>query len=155
MAKKESKAENERNAEAGRKWCLALDLAKKSDEKWRERGKKIVARYRDTRDGIQSQQVRYNILWSNIETLAPAIYARTPKANVARRNADKDPISRTACQLLERALQFELEYYNDFDSAMRNVVLDRLLPGRGVAWVRFEPHMAEVPQEANTGEQIS
>lgn len=148
------KAEKERDAEGARKWILALDLAKKSDEKWRNRGKNIVDRYRDDRPE-NTTSVKYNILWSNIETLAPAIYARTPKANVARRNADKEPVSRTACQLLERALQFELEFYNDFDSAMKNVVIDRLLPGRGVAWVRFEPHLEMQPVEANKGEQVS
>jgi hypothetical protein len=43
--------------------------------------------------------------------------------------------------MLERALEFELEHYGDYKSAMNNAVLDRLLGGRGVAWVRYEPHI--------------
>jgi hypothetical protein len=43
--------------------------------------------------------------------------------------------------MLERALEFEIEHYGDYKSAMNNAVLDRLLGGRGVAWVRYEPHI--------------
>jgi hypothetical protein len=43
--------------------------------------------------------------------------------------------------MLERALEFELEHYGDYKAAMNNAVLDRLLGGRGVAWVRYEPHI--------------
>jgi len=134
------------------KWTTALELAKKTDATWVTRGRKIVKRYRDQR-GESSRDKRYNILWSNVETLAPAIYSRAPKADVSRRNNDKDPVSRTASQILQRALQFELDFYNDFDSALRNVVLDRLLPGRGTAWVRFEP--ASEPPVAEDGLQVT
>jgi hypothetical protein len=44
--------------------------------------------------------------------------------------------------MLERALEFEIEHYGDYKSAMNNAVLDRLLGGRGVSWVRYEPHFA-------------
>jgi hypothetical protein len=44
--------------------------------------------------------------------------------------------------MLERALEFEIEHYGDYKSAMNNAVIDRLLGGRGVAWVRYEPHFA-------------
>jgi hypothetical protein len=44
--------------------------------------------------------------------------------------------------MLERALEFEIEHYGDYKSAMNNSVLDRLLGGRGVSWVRYEPHFA-------------
>jgi hypothetical protein len=43
--------------------------------------------------------------------------------------------------MLERALEFEIEHYGDYKSAMNNAVIDRLLGGRGVAWVRYEPHI--------------
>jgi hypothetical protein len=43
--------------------------------------------------------------------------------------------------MLERALEFEIEHYGDYKSAMNNSVLDRLLGGRGVSWVRYEPHI--------------
>lgn len=137
---------------AATKWQMALELAKKTDDTWAARGRKIIKRYRDER-GDSNREKRYNILWSNVETLAPAVYARAPKADVSRRNNDKDPVSRAASQILQRSLQFELDFYNDFDSALRNVVLDRLLPGRGAAWVRFEP--ASMPPAESLGDQVT
>jgi hypothetical protein len=43
--------------------------------------------------------------------------------------------------LIERALDFEIEHYSDFRSTMTHAVEDRFLGGRGVAWVRYEPHV--------------
>lgn len=120
------------------RWLQELKLAKREDDKWLKRGKRIVKRYRDERNGYSDNTKRYNILWSNIQTLFPSMYGKTPQAQVSRRFKDQDPIGRTASQILERALQFELDNRQDFDAAMRSSVLDRLLPGRGVAWVRFE-----------------
>jgi hypothetical protein len=122
-------------------WNTELDLAKKDQDKFIRRGRKIVKRYRDERDNIggMSAAKRYNILWSNTQTLTAATYARKPKAQAERRNKDRDPVGRTAAQILERALQYEIDHYPFFDAALRNAVKDRFLPGRGVAWVRLEP----------------
>jgi len=121
-----------------RRWSADLDMAQKSDKDFIEEGKKIVKRYRDHRSESDSAR-KYNILWSNVQTLAPATYSKKPKAQVQRRFKDADPVGRCASLILERALQFEIDHYSDYDSTLRNAVLDRLLPGRGVAWVRFEP----------------
>jgi hypothetical protein len=52
--------------------------------------------------------------------------------------------------MLERALEYEIEHYGDYASAMKQTVQDRLLGGRGTAWVRYEPHI--VGQAAGMGE---
>lgn len=118
-------------------WFNALELSKKELEKFVERGEKIVKRYRDDRSDFGAGR-KYNILWSNIRTLLPAVYAKKPRAECERRWKDKDPVGRTASEILQRALQFEIDQYPDFDATLKNSVLDRLLPGRGVAWVRYE-----------------
>lgn len=124
--------------DVAQRWLQELKMAKREDEKWVKRGKKIVRRYRDDRQGYSDTSKRYNILWSNIQTLFPSMYGKTPSAQVERRHKDQDPVGRTASQILERALQYELDNKSDFDAAMRSAIMDRLLPGRGVAWVRFE-----------------
>lgn len=139
-----------------RKWLSELKLAKKEDEKWVERSKKIVKRYRDDRQGWTDNNKRYNILWSNIQTMLPALYGKTPRADVQRRYKDQDPVGRTAAQILERCLQYEIDHYGDFDASIKNAVLDRLLPGRGVVWVRFETKDMEeayAPPEQEEGEE--
>lgn len=122
-----------------RKWLDALRLAKREDEKWVKRGDRIVKRYRDERtEYARAGEKRYNILWSNVQTMLPALYGKTPRAQVERRWKDQDAIGRTASVILERALQFEIDHYGEFDAAARGAVLDRLLPGRGTTWARFE-----------------
>jgi hypothetical protein len=130
--------ENANPVALAEKWQQELKMAKKEDERWAKRGKKIVKRYRDDRQGYSDNAKRYNILWSNVQTLTPALYGKTPKAEVGRRWKDQDPVGRTAAMILERALQFELDHKPDFDASMKCAVIDRLLPGRGTAWVRFE-----------------
>ena len=125
-----------------KRWKNELKQAKREDEKWVTRAKKIVRRYRDDRTASQVSK-RYNVLWSNIQTMLPALYGKTPRAQVERRWKDKDPVSRTAATILERALQYEIDHCSDFDHAIKSAVLDRLLPGRGVAWVRFESKSVE------------
>jgi len=111
-------------------------------KKWEARTQKIVKRYRDdNRNQNTNETAKFNILWSNVQTLIPAVYARLPKAAVNRRFGDNDPVGRVASQLIERSLDFEIEHYSDFRSAMRFAVEDRFLGGRGVAWVRYEPHV--------------
>jgi hypothetical protein len=120
-------------------WLTQLDLSKKDGEKWLERGKKIVKRFRDEREqSFNTGEKKYNILWSNIRTLLPAVYSKKPHAVAERRYKDQDPVGRCASEILQRCLQYEIDTCNDYDSSIRNSTLDRLLAGRGVAWVRFE-----------------
>lgn len=112
-------------------------------QKWQSRVKKILKRYRDdTRGQSGNETAKFNILWSNVQTLIPAVYAKLPKADVSRRFGDNDQVSRVASNLIERCLDFEIEHYSDFRSTMKHCVEDRFLGGRGVAWARYEPHVA-------------
>lgn len=131
-------------------------------KKWNARATKILKRYRDdNRNQSGNEFAKFNILWSNVQTLIPAVYAKLPKADVMRRFGDNDPIGRVASLLIERALDYEIEHYPEFRSTMRYCVEDRFLPGRGVAWVRYEPHVRtqdipddglEVTNEIENGE---
>jgi hypothetical protein len=124
-----------------RRYTTEVKLAEREFQDYIERCKKIVKRYRDEdRKGQGSDDLpaRFNCLWSNTETLAPALYSRTPNVQVDRRFKDSDPVGRAACQIWERATQFALDNY-DFDGTMRAVLKDYQLCGRGTAWIRYEP----------------
>ena len=124
------------------KWLHAVAAYDGDFKKWEQRTQKIIKRYRDdNRSQATSETAKFNILWSNVQTLIPAVYARLPKADVSRRFGDNDQVGRVASQLIERALDFEIEHYPDFRSTMKYCVEDRFLGGRGVAWVRYEPHV--------------
>ena len=122
-------------------WQMELESADQAEKDWRERGRSVVARYRDERNsdsfgaGIYKQ---FNILWSNTETMKGALFARMPKADVRRRYNDNNPITRQTAIVLERALQYGNEVYSA-DKPIKAALEDYLLPGRGVVWVVYEP----------------
>jgi len=122
-------------------WYKTIMGYERSYKRWEARVDRIVKKYKDDSRYDRNPNARFNILWSNVQTIQPAIFARLPRPDVSRRFRDNDPIGRVASLMLERALEFELEHYGDYKSAMNNAVLDRLLGGRGVAWVRYEPHI--------------
>lgn len=122
-------------------WLTKIKLYQNAQENkaWVDKSKKIVRRYKDERTNRDSTR-RMNMLWSNTTILHAASYSRRPKPVVSRRWKDKDPIARTAATILERAISYELDEPRgvDFDDALKNALLDRLLVGRGTAWVRYE-----------------
>jgi hypothetical protein len=124
-------------------WYNTISAYDKSFKKWEGRASKIVDRYRDSSRQQNNPEARFNILWSNVQTITPAIFARLPRPDVSRRFRDNDPIGRVASMMLERALEFELEHYGDYKSAMKSAVFDRLIGGRGTAWIRYEPHITK------------
>ena len=127
------------------KWLNIISQYDNEFKKWEARSAKIVKRYRDdNRSQHTNETAKFNILWSNVQTLIPAVYAKLPKAVAARRFGDNDPVGRVAGSLIERALDFEIEHYPDFRSTMKHAVEDRFLGGRGVAWVRYEPHVRQL-----------
>jgi hypothetical protein len=131
-------------------WYNCIAQYERTFKEWEGRSDKINKRYRDDSRSRNNPQAKFNILWSNVQTITPAVFARLPRPDVSRRFRDNDPIGRVASMMLERALEYEIEHYGDYASAMKQAVQDRLLGGRGTAWVRYEPHI--VGQEAGMGE---
>lgn len=127
-----------------RRFKETIKSYKREFEKWEARGKKIVKRYRDERNTIEGRGKKYNILYSNIENLKPACYARPPKVQVDRRWKDSDPIGRLASQIAERVGEFQVEHSN-LDSVLRSSVVDLLLPARASSWCRYEKEEAVDP----------
>jgi hypothetical protein len=137
-------------------WYKTISGYERQYKRWEARADRIVKKYKDDSRYDRNPNARFNILWSNVQTIQPAIFARLPRPDVSRRFRDNDPIGRVASMMLERALEFEIEHYGDYKSAMNNAVLDRLLGGRGVSWVRYEPHFsADEPGEPDDGFQVT
>jgi hypothetical protein len=122
-------------------WYECIVQYERTFKEWEGRADKIVKRYRDDSRTRNNPNSKFNILWSNVQTITPAIFARLPRPDVSRRFRDNDPIGRVASMMLERALDYEIVHYGDYKSAMNQAVNDRLLGGRGTAWVRYEPHI--------------
>jgi len=134
------------------KWINIIAAYEREFAPWEKRVQSILERYTDKKV-LQRKRARFNILWSNVQTLIPAVFSRLPKPDVSRRFRDNDPVGRVAALILERALEYEIEHYGDYAAALKGCVLDRFLGGRGTSWVRYEPHTRGV--EPDDGYEIT
>lgn len=137
-------------------WLASISTYEKKFQDWEKRTTRITERYRDDRRHGDTTQARFNILWSNVQTLTPATFSKLPQPDVSRRFRDNDPVGRVASLILERALDFEISHYPDYRASLTQAVSDRFLGGRGTAWARYEPHItATKKQLPEDGEQIT
>jgi len=148
----ESKDQDTDEGKITTSWLRELSLSSTHEEKWRKRAKKVIDRYRDEASNEEdSRKSRFNILFSNTEVLRGVIYQKSPIPDVRRRFLDRDQVGREAAQVLQRALAYCADAY-DFDGVMAGIVEDYLLPGRGVAKVKYIPSYAPMMKE--TGEPL-
>ncbi len=132
-------------------WKAQLSSEKKVLDDWRADAKRVIQVYRDEKDDkTRNREPRFNILWSNIETMKPAVYSKTPNPDVRRRFADKDPVARQAALVVERALSFTADDC-DFDKVMEQARDDYLLISRGHVWICYDPTMVKHKVEAKEG----
>ena len=122
-----------------RRWLLELRLADKREREWRKTAQGVLELYR----GETTKKNSFNILWSNTETMLPAVYSTPPKPDVRRRYKDGDKLGKVVSEVVSRALEFSIDTY-DFDSLARADVLDMLLVGRGISRIRYVPSMKQV-----------
>lgn len=134
-------------AKIQKRWVEEIKFYETKAKQWEEKGKKILRRYKDDRSPRDQRTPRFNILWSNIQTLKPALYSRTPKPDIERRFRDKDDLGRISSTVLERSISYFIN--EQFDGAIECAVIDRLLPGRGTVWVRYEPHFKDAEYDEN------
>jgi hypothetical protein len=139
------KKEKSARSDYVRYWLDSIDAVEKSDKDWRKDGDGAVRVYRGDKeaDDVFARSREFNIFHSNIETTLPAIYNSTPAPDVRRRFGDKDKVAKTVSQIVERCLSYSVDSY-EFDELMRQVLFDGLVPGRGVARVRYVPYFVEV-----------
>jgi hypothetical protein len=129
-----------------RRWLIEIEQADKWCHDWYDTARRCLRRYRDERRNAASSddgERRINIFWSNVATLQPALYARRAKPVVERRFKDADPIGKTAAEVLERAVTFATDS-EQFDEVIKQARDDRLIVGRGTAWLRYVPHFQQM-----------
>lgn len=133
------------------RWLLELELADKEEKNWREAAEDASRRFRDenkANDGKPySSDIRFNILYSNVQTICPAVYNQTPKPDVRRRYRDADPVGKQVSEIIERALSFSMDAY-DFDRVMKQAIKDQQIVGRAVDRVKYKPSFTKEKDEA-------
>lgn len=141
-----------------RYWINEITVSEKETKDWHSQGRKITKKFIDDRDALDKVDRKFNIFTSNVEILQSALYAQIPKIEVSRRFDDmKDQVAVAAADMIQRMIEVDLNCEgNDFDRTMMNCVENRLIPGAGFAWLRYEPKVETVEiQDPATGEPVS
>ena len=127
-------------------FMLEIEAATKREKEWKKEAKSIVKIYESEKDDCP-----FNILFSNTETISPALYNMTPRPQVRRRYHDADPLGKAGTQVLQRTIEYLMEndlgHNTEFDEVMPDVVLDSLVPGRGILWHEYQAPMKKIPAE--------
>jgi len=138
MARKAKSNRPKEPSEVVQYWSDEIQDAKKREKDFVKEGERIIKIY----GAEDNDQIPYNILFGNTETLLPALYSAVPRPVVQRRFKDDDPLGKAAATAGQRLLEFLLDTnidgYETFDECMKNAVLDSLLPGRGIATVKYD-----------------
>tara|TARA_R110000744_G_scaffold30368_2_gene71951 strand:+ start:204 stop:2117 length:1914 start_codon:yes stop_codon:yes gene_type:complete len=142
------------------RWSSEIEASKKELERFQEDGDKITRRYLDKRDEWGKEETRINLFWSSMKVLLSLLYARPPKASVARSFLDSaDDQARVAGVIIQRILNRSFDdNVSNWDSAIRQCIEDWLVVGMGQAWLRYavETEQEVIPAEIDpiTGEEI-
>ena len=134
-------------------WMGEIKKALKREKDFRAMGRKVSKLY----EGEDKEKYQYNILFSNTETLAPALYNSVPRPVVKRRFGGGDQLGKIAAGVAQRTLAFLLDTdqrdYSTFDTLMQSAVLEALVPGRGLTRFRYEAEFEEAEASNNSAEE--
>lgn len=126
-------------------WSTELKGSQTTLKSWHRQAEKIHRRYLDEKPDSQRERdnqngFRLNIFYSNMQTVMGLMYGRLPKIEVSRRYDDaQDDVGRVASIIMQRLLDNDMARYpTQYDSVLRAVLEDRLVPGLGVAKIRYE-----------------
>ena len=122
------------------RWQTEIQASQQELLKFHQDANRITQRYLDKRDAYAKDESKVNLFWSTMQVLLSMLYARPPKADVARSFQDyDDDVARVSGTILQRLLN---RAFNDnvsaWDSAVRQGIEDWLVVGSGQIWLRYE-----------------
>jgi hypothetical protein len=127
-------------------WHSQISTAEDRHQTFLKDAKESIEVYRGKKD-LDDTQRRLNVWWYVINTLLPAYYSSTPKAEVRLRKRVGGMPYQLGSVVLERCTQFAMDEFFDFDDVGYNAALQFLLTGRGVLWARYEAEFEEKETE--------
>ena len=123
------------------RWLKKIEAAEKKYEDYHKLVEDIRGYYKNDK-----KKNKQNIFWASVETLKPFLYFKQPKVYVERKEKVNDPVQSTACQILEKALEWNIGQF-DFDGVIKYARNDYLLSGMGLLYEKYEPTFTKIEQE--------
>jgi hypothetical protein len=132
----------------GKRWIERIEAAAVHEKDWMDDADKAVMAYTGEKQTGGSRGLDFNILYSNVETIVPAIINSPPQPDIRRRFADDDPVAKDGSELLERAIRIQVDD-SRLQIEMEAGAQDAFLAGRGIVRLRFK---ADVEGEVDNDE---
>lgn len=118
-------------------WMKEIGYALTREKDFRKQADKCVGLY----EAKTPEQTPFAILYSNVETMSPALYNSRPVPIVQRKFKDEDPVAKAAAEVATRSLKYLVEAdsadYDSFDEIIPAAVTDVLVTNRGVCRAKF------------------
>lgn len=129
------------------RWGVEIAAAKKDNAEWLEDAERIEDEFLDERDRGNNRKKKVNLFTSTLQTQRSLVYGRTPEVEVGRAFADPDDdVARVAGELLERALNSDIQRPGDtYAEALGLALDDRQLRGQGQVRIRYEATFEPLP----------
>lgn len=131
------KLDGEALRKEGKRWIERIDAAAKLEKDWIDDAEKAVMAYTGEKSTGDGKGLDFNILFSNVETIVPAIINSPPQPDIRRRFADDDPVAKDGSELLERAIRIQVDD-SRLQTEMESAAQDAFLAGRGIVRLRFK-----------------
>lgn len=128
---------------SGAYWKSQINLAQERRKKFIEAAEESIRIYNAQKDvGImRDTERRLNVWWYCVNTLLPAYYSSTPKAEVNLRKRSGGVMQEVSAVILERNIQYQMDQEFSFDQVGYNAALQFLLTGQAVLWARYDFEM--------------
>jgi hypothetical protein len=120
-------------------WKSQLTLAEDRRKSFIEASEESIRVYNAQKDIklFSDTQRRLNVWWYCVNTLLPAYYSSTPKAEVTLRKRSGGVVHEISATLLERNIQYCMDLCFNFDEIGYSAALQFLLTGQAVLWARY------------------
>ena len=134
---------------SSRWWQSQITAAEERRKKFLDISEESIRVYNAHKDlkSMSDVERRLNVWWYCVNTLMPAYYSSTPKAEVNLRKRTGGIPYEFGAVILERNTQYAMDSYFDFDKVGYQAALQFLLTGEAVLWARYKPKFETVLQE--------
>jgi hypothetical protein len=133
--------EGKAKRELGAKWIARVEAASKLEKEWLDDAQMAVRAYTneekaETTEKTLGKRYDFNILFSNVETIVPAVINSSPVPDIRRRFNDPDPAARIVSDILERAISVQIDD-SRLQVELEAAAQDAFLAGRGIVRIKF------------------
>ncbi len=130
--------------ERGRRDIARIEAAGKLEERWFKDAESATLIYvgglnsdpSDNTVTTPNSSYDFTILFSNVETIVPAVINSPPLPDIRRRFGDSDPVAKDVAQIIERAIRVQVDD-SRLQIELEAVAQDAFLAGRGIPRIKF------------------